>query len=122
MTKNDVLQLSAELSQFTGTSKYYRIDRKILLTDGTYYLCEHAGAFWLMAVFSSYLHELKLDEWFTVLKLDVAGSSAKVTISDGNDNVLATQEIEYTDFPLPNLTLYGCWDSEHWVLMLPSEY
>ena len=122
MRNDEVQQLRADLAQFTGTAHYYRIDRKTLLTDGTYYLCEHAGAYWLIMVFASYLHELKLNEWFTVLKLDVTGSSAKVIISDGNDNVLAIQEIEYTDFPLPNLTLYGCWDSEHWVLMLPSEY
>lgn len=115
-------ELQAELRQFTGTANYYRIDRKTLLTDGTHYLCERAGAYWLITVFASYLHELKLEEWFTVLKLDVTDSSAKVTIGDGNDNVLATQEIDYTDFPLPSLTLYGCWDSEHWVLMLPSEY
>jgi len=122
MKRQDIDQLRVKLEQFTGTTQYYRIDSKTLLTDGAYYLATQAGAFWLMTVFSSYLNELKLDEWFTVLKLDVIGSSAKVTISDGNDNVIATQEIEYTDFPLPNLTLYGCWDSEHWVLMLPSEY
>ena len=122
MNNHEAQQLRADLAQFTGTTHYYQIDRKTLLTDGVYHLCEHAGAYWLVTVFASYLHELDLDEWFTVLKLDVAGATAKVTISDGNDNVLATQEIEYTDFPLPNLTLYGCWDSEHWVLMLPSEY
>lgn len=122
MKRQDIDRLRVELEQFTGTTQYYRIDSKTLLTDGTYHLCKETGAFWLITVFASYLHELKPEEWFTVLKLDVTGSSAKVTISDGNDNVLATQEIEYTDFPLPNLTLYGCWDSEHWVLMLPSEY
>ena len=35
---------------------------------------------------------------------------------------LATQEIDGSDFPLPSITLYGCWDGEYWVLMLPSEY
>ena len=115
-------ELQAALRQFTGTTHYYRIDSKTLLTDGAYYLATEAGAFWLMAVFASYLHELKLNDWFTVLKLDVADTRAKVTISDGNDNVLATQEIEYTDFPLHHIALYACWDGEHWVLMLPSEY
>jgi|GEM_PF-6773891 hypothetical protein len=32
------------------------------------------------------------------------------------------QEIPYTDFPLTSITLYACWDQEHWVIMLPSEY
>ena len=122
MKRQEIDQLQTELEQFTGTTQYYRIDRKTLLTDGTYYLCKQTGAFWLMAVFSSHLIELKPDEWFVVLRLDVSGESAKVVIEDGNSNVLATQEIEYTDFPLNQITLYACWDSEHWVLMLPGEY
>lgn len=28
----------------------------------------------------------------------------------------------YTDFPLKEITLYACWDGDHWVTMLPSEY
>lgn len=115
-------ELQAELRQFTGTTQYYRIDSKTLLTDGAYYLCTQTGAFWLMAVFSSYLLELKLDDWFTVLKLNVVGNKTTVTIDDGNGNFLATQEIDGSDFPLPSITLYGCWDGEYWVLMLPSEY
>lgn len=75
-----------------------------------------------MAVFSSHLIELKPDDWFAVLRLGVSGDSAKVVIEDGNSNIIATQVIEYTDFPLRQITLYACWDTEHWVLMLPSEY
>ena len=61
MRNNEIQQLRSDLAQFTGTANYYRIDRKTLLTDGTYYLCEHAGAYWLITVFASYLHELKLE-------------------------------------------------------------
>lgn len=122
MKHKDVQQLKAELAQFTGTTRYYRINGKTLLTDGTQHLAERAGAYWLMILFSSYLLELDCNEWFTVLKLDAAGATAKVSIEDGNDNILASQEIEYTDFPFPSIALYGCWDGEHWVLMLPSEY
>jgi hypothetical protein len=24
--------------------------------------------------------------------------------------------------PLDQISLYACWDGEHWVIMLPSEY
>ena len=41
---------------------------------------------------------------------------------DGNGTELARQEIPYTDLPLAHIDLYACWDSEHWVIMLPSEY
>ena len=122
MKHQDIDQLQSELEQFTGTTQYYRIDRKTLLTDWTHHLAERAGAYWLMILFSSHLLELDRNEWFTVLKLDSAGATAKAIIEDGNDTVLASQEIEYTDFPFPSIELYGCWDGEHWVLMLPSEY
>lgn len=122
MNKVESNQLVTDLKQFTGTTQYYRINPKILLTDGTYYLCEHTGAFWLMTLFASHLMELKSDDWFAVLKLSANGVAAIVRIEDGNDNLLATQAIEYTDFPLPSITLYGCSDGEQWVLMLPSEY
>lgn len=122
MGQADAQRLQAELRQFTGTTQYYRLDNKTLITDGACYIATQAGAFWLMAVFSSYLLELKLEDWFTVLRLKTIGNKTTVIIDDGNGNVLATQEIENSDFPLDAVTLYGCWDGEHWVLMLPSEY
>jgi hypothetical protein len=30
--------------------------------------------------------------------------------------------IPYTDFSAAQQLIYACWDGEHWVLMLPSEY
>jgi hypothetical protein len=41
---------------------------------------------------------------------------------DGNGHEHARQEIPFTDLPLNEVTLYACWDGEHWVIMLPSEY
>ena len=32
------------------------------------------------------------------------------------------QEIPYKDFPMHAISLFACWDGEHWVIMLPSEY
>ena len=110
------------LAQFTGTAHYYRLNRKCLLTDGTKYLAEAVGAFWLMDTAASYLIELGTADWFVQVVLVVAGSKAILTLEDGNGYVRARQEIPYTDFPLPQQTLYGCWDGDHWVLMLPSEY
>ena len=34
----------------------------------------------------------------------------------------ARQAIPYTDFSLEEIRLYACWDTEHWVIMLPGEY
>jgi hypothetical protein len=110
------------LAQFTGTVHYYRLNRKCLLTDGTKYLAEAAGAFWLMDAAASYLIELGTDDWFVQVTLVVTGSKAVLTLEDGNGHVRARQEIPYTDFPMLQQTLYACWDGANWVLMLPSEY
>lgn len=112
----------ADLAQFTGTERYYRLNRKCLLTDGTKYLAEAAGAFWLMDAAASYLIELGTDDWFVQVVLVVTASKAVLTLEDGNGHVRARQVIPYTDFPMPEQTLYACWDGQHWVLMLPSEY
>jgi hypothetical protein len=111
-----------QLGQFTGTSGYYRISRRHLLTDGTRYLAEQAACFWLMDAIASHLEEIDTDEWFVVIKTTVKRSGAVMVYEDGNGQELARQEIPYTDLPLTHIDLYACWDSEHWVIMLPSEY
>lgn len=111
-------------SHFTGTEKYYRINPRTVLTDGTKYLAEEAGAYWLMDAIASYLPQFTGRDDFIVAKLVRSNSccSAQLTLDDGNGRVLDQQHIVYTDFPAASIQLYACWDGEHWVIMLPSEY
>jgi len=113
---------ASQLAHFTGTTAYYRISNRHLLTDGTKYLAEAAGAYWLMDAAASHLDEIGTKDWFVLIKLTVKDSRAVMIYEDGNGNEHARQEIAYTDFPLSEIVLYACWDFEHWVLMLPSEY
>ena len=110
------------LAQFTGTEHYYRLNRKCLITDGAKYLADTAGAYWLLEVAASYLLELGTADWFVLVRLRVKDFYAELTVEDGNGIVRATQQIPFTDFPADEQILFACWDSEHWVLMLPSEY
>lgn len=115
--------LTANLMQFTGTIQYYRwsvLFPKALLTDGTKYLAENAGCFWLMDVVASHL--AKYGDVFGVATLKRKGDGCTFTLDDGNGKVHATQEIEYTDFPLDSIKLYVVWDTQNWTIMLPSEY
>ena len=121
MTKKSPTLLD-NLAQFTGTERYYRINRKCVLTDGAKYLAETAGAYWLMDAAASYLLELGIDDWFVLVRLVVNDSKAVLTLEDGNGGIRAQQDIGYIDFPLQEQVLYANWDGEHWVLMLPSEY
>lgn len=117
----DKLDLS-NLSQFTGTEQYYRLSPSVVLTDGTNYLADVAGAYWLMDAVASYLSQFTGREDFVVAELKVKKSRGELTLDNGNGLILDRQVIPYTDFPLAAITLYGCWSGEFWVLMLPSEY
>lgn len=114
-------ELERNLDQFTGTEKLYRLTTRHLLTDGTMYLAEHATCYWLMIAVASHL-TVKIHDHFAVAKLSVMASSAVLTLDDGIGNVFAKQTIEYTDFPLPEVKLYCCFDGDHWTIMLPREY
>lgn len=113
---------ASQLSHFTGTERYYRISRRHLLTDGTKYLAEAAECFWMMDVVASHLSEIGTEDWFVLVHVTVQGTRATMVYGDGNGHEHARQEIPFTDFPLAEQTLYACWDGEHWVIMLPSEY
>ena len=111
-----------DLAQFTGTTRYYRISTQHLLTDGTQYLAEQAGCYWIMDAVSSHVTEIGTVDWFVVVRIEVENHQAVMRYEDGNGRELARQAIPYTDFALANLTLYAVWDTQHWVIMLPSEY
>jgi hypothetical protein len=113
---------AANLTMFTGTQQYYRLNRQVVLTDGTRYLADEAGAYWLMDAIASYLPQFTGRQDFVVAKLVRSGSAAQLTLDDGNGRVLDQHHIEYTDFPMTSFQLYACWGGEFWVLMLCSEY
>ena len=118
---NSTQNLQSQLSQFIGTEKLYRITHRHVLTDGTKFLAEKAQCFWLFDAIASHLTKT-YDDYFAVARLAVKDSSATLTLDDGNDAVFATQQIEYTDFPMKEIKLYCSFDGTHWVIMLTSEY
>ncbi|MEQ9438081.1 MAG: hypothetical protein RIG62_03500 [Cyclobacteriaceae bacterium] len=110
-----------DLLQFTGTTQWFRhpLFRQYTYTEGIHYMAEHGGAYWLMdAVFSWQTVPKVKAEPFQSWTLTVKDHSAVLTATDGNGRQIARQEIEYTDFLLPEITLFF---TDH-VLLLPSEY
>lgn len=110
------------LSQFTRTEHYYQLNRRCLITDGAKYLASEAGAYWLLDAAASYLMQLGTADWFVLVRLVINDSHVALALEDGNGSVRASQQIPFTNFLLPEQMLYACWDGNHWVLMLPSEY
>ena len=122
-TKDEIL---ANLPNFYRTENYYALSplfRSFILTDGAKYLADAAGAWWLMDAVASHLGNYK-NEGFVVAKLLRAKASNGwiLRLEDGNDEVLADQIIEYSNFPLDEITLYVIAQDDRWIVLLPSEY
>jgi hypothetical protein len=113
----------AILRQFTGSENWYRhgINRDVFFTDGAKYVADTGGAYWLLDSIAICQHHEKsvMAEAFQVWKLKVREDrTASLVCDDGNDNIIYTQHIEYTDFPLNEITFYFANN----VIHLPSEY
>ena len=119
-------QWANELHNFSGTEHYYKIMPNVLMTDGAKFVADNGEAYWLMTAIASYLPQFKNTESFIVANLQVSNighaRSALLKLDDGNDNVLAEQFIEYTDFELDEIKFYACDTGDTWVIMLPREY
>ena len=113
------------LSNFTCTKNYYRNKNyPFEYTDGIKYLAENGGAYWLLDSIASWQKEsiIKSNQdlrqvQFWRLKVN-PDNSAVLTCERDRDDVVITQKIPFTDFPLEEITLYLC----DGVLLLPSEY
>jgi hypothetical protein len=113
----------ADLMQFTGSEQWYRhgINRAVLFTDGAKYVADTAGAYWLLDEIALIQTQNKrvADQEFQLWKLVVRpDQTATLTCDDGNGNVGYAKEIEYTDFPLNEISFYFTDN----VIYLPSEH
>lgn len=126
-------QIQANLDQFTGTEQYHKwsiLFPNHRLTDGAKYVAEKCGAYWIFDLIASHhnkamKHEVLRD--MQVWKLTVNGNKATIVCEDGNNNKILQQKIPYTDFPLPEITLWvqptqGEDGKMKWIIFLPSEY
>jgi hypothetical protein len=123
MNIEDQLSKTA-LMQFTGSESWYRhgINRTVLFTDGAKHVADHGGAYWLLdEIALAQILECKVRaEEFQVWKLtvDLGKHSAVLTCEDGNDRTVLSRDIGFTDFPVPEITL---WFTNN-TIFLPSEY
>jgi len=121
------------ISQCYGSDRPYikhSLSKRLVFTDSVRVIREMADCFWLVDVVASYQSKL-MQQPFQVWKFNCNTKLhlGTVTCEDGNGNELVRQEIEYTDFPLDELTLWaelgGYGSEENWteamVLMVPSE-
>ena len=122
MTDTQTLTATA-LRQFTGSETWYRhqLNRLVLYTEGAQYLAQHGGAYWLLATIAiAQTHNKAVAaQPFQVWTLKVnPDSTGLLTCDDGNRNIVCSESLPFTDFPLPEVKLYFCNN----VIMLPGEY
>jgi len=99
----------------------------LVFTESINQLRQMADAFWLVDAIASHRIKDEFQAWTLTTNLET--KVANLVCTDGNDNELARQNIEYTDFPLPEITFFvelgGYGSMDNWtaclVLMLPSE-
>ena len=112
---------ASNLAQFSGSENLYfnPLFRSIRYTDGVQWLGKN-GAGWLVdACLSHIAHNKNVKhEGFVCITLQVGAKKALLTFTDGNDGKLATQRIDYTDFPLSEVKFFYT----NGVLMLAGEY
>jgi hypothetical protein len=115
-------ELTAALDQFVGSENQYKHWLGIRYTDGVKHLATTAKAYWLIDAIASHQNKLLLSNprlrEFQMWRLVVDNSSATLICFEDIDVEVRRQEIPYTDFPLPEVTLYLVGK----VLMLMSEY
>ena len=112
-------EIEYNLIQFSGTESYYQFHSGILLTDGTKYLAEVCRCYWLFDVIASYQHDPRIssvDLQCWTLKQDAEGWV--VFCTEGEEEWLVSQRIEYSDFPLTEVEI---WFANS-IAYLPSEH
>ena len=125
MSSKNPDQLSPDvMRQFTGSEHWYRhaLNRKVVFTDGAKHVADHGGAYWLLdeiALIQPYDARVAAEEFQVwTLKADVLKHTGILTCEDGNGNKVFEKALEFTDFPLPEITL---WFANN-TIFLPSEY
>jgi hypothetical protein len=112
----------SDLANFTGSENWFKHWLgKVLFTDGVKFIADSAGAYWLIdeIAINQTLPNVRAEEFQVwVLKVDLEKRKGVLTCDDGNGSVVFSKQIEYTDFPLPEIGFY-CTDG---VILLPSEY
>lgn len=116
--------VNEELTQHSnGTDDYHRIStlfRNHVATDGVKHLADMCQSYWLLdAILSHQITPKVKKELFQVWKLQQQKNDAYLlTCEDGNNNVITSQKIPFSDFPYQQATIWLCDN----VLLLPCEY
>lgn len=111
------------MQEATGTAELHKDATMmgIVFTTGVKSVMEEFKCRWLgyELAAAKFMIPSVTEEPFVTCELSVEPDrSAYIVFTDGNNNILHTKYIEYTDFPSSGICLWICEN----VLLLPSEY
>ena len=111
------MTLQAELQQYYGTEKYYRLNlTPIVATDGVKAFADKGNAYW--AVDEMCFRAMKLKQPFLAVTITSSNNKATITYEECNYNQLKETKIPRTDLEAGTYQFY-ITDN---VIMLTSEY
>ena len=129
-------EIEAALAQCSGSENYHynaiTHAASMVYTDGVKTLAEMAGAYWLIDAIASHQPEALKDKMLLEMQfwtLTVKDGSAVLMCERDTGDIAITQDIPYTDFPLPVMRVWlepgytsiGNGPQKVMVAMLPSE-
>jgi len=91
----------------------------MVATDGIKWLCDDLDCYWIIDLIAPITQKLN-DFFYVVYIIPNSEGGFYLILDDGNNNIVSFSQYAFTDLEV-NLKLYLA-RSEHWVLMLPSEY
>ena len=118
--ENFKLNNTHEFNGFIGGSEnFYKHTFGSIYTDGIKYLADTYECYWFLDTISIYSNEIQGEE-FQVwnLKRINETSQFRITVTDGNKNVLKTLDIPFSDFKANQLDVWLV----NGTIMLPAEY
>ena len=119
-TEDHSARLRADLVAFIGTENWHRHPTQSV--DAAHGRCRlfrgNRGLWWFLDIVATEVMRFHRMKPFLVIDLDVNDGKAEIRVSDGNDAVLFTRHIHFTDAP-EGLWRFYLTDN---VMLLPSEY
>ncbi len=112
-----MINANDSLKHHICSEAYFKYNFGLVITEGCKALADKFSCYWFLDIIASYQPQLKTEE-FQVWTLKRTGTKAVVTCTDGNDNILKTQRISFTDFEADEATVW----IEFGTALLPSEH
>lgn len=114
--------LNDEFREYHGTEHCWtRTLRGYYYTDGVKAIADKYRCYWLIDYVFSYQSQAPFNrEEFQAWSITAHGGRGEVTVTDGNENELATMLIEFVD--LPDCRIHLWYSGAEHILIIPSEY